>query len=266
MKNKTKFALLSVAISAAAIGVFGATTFAWFTQRANTKLNFSTATIKSNSPNLSATIYPLTKVIDSQSSAIPVVSAEETHTAQWSMADLSSSFGERFVQKNADGTYSWAPEAVVNDSVVTFGLGIETREVLYESSLNICLNWAATSADPSVKENVELWVRGSIIEYTDATFATPASTKRAWLGSMAVDGNKFMDYKEATETFEKTSYPNFTTLPKNANAYLGPYTTAITKFYKVSFWFEGTVAENQDIARSETVNFSVDISSAVIED
>ncbi|MBQ7242856.1 MAG: hypothetical protein IJS52_01425 [Bacilli bacterium] len=261
MKNKTKVALLSAAISLTALGAFGATTFAWFTQRASTQLNFNTATIKSNAPNLAITLHPIGKAIDSTSSAINISSAEETHTGNWAMADLSSSYGESFVQKTGDETYSLASDETVADSVMTFGIEVHAEEVVNASTIHFKLDWTANSSVSTTKTNVERWIRGSVLECTDDTFSTASSSKFAWLGDTSPSKKYFMEYNEDSHTFTKESYVDFTYGGKGLNKKMATYSTPTTKFFKVSFWFEGTVDDIQDIARSETVGFSVTISS-----
>lgn len=263
MKNKTKVVLLSAAISVSALGVFGATTFAWFTEKSKTEMTFQTATIKSNSTNLDVRVYSLekelTKSVDSSTSNS---NADGVYNANWSMIDLSSGFGDKYVTKKSDGSFAWASEDVVNDSVVTFGLGITTQEVLYESVLKLKLDWSCNESNADKKEQIESWVRGSMIEYEDSAFTTPTSNKITWLGDVRMAAMFYYDYDEENQVFDKVAYADYTTTEKGMNYYASRYTTPTTRYYKISFWFEGSLADNQDIARSKQMSFSVNVSSA----
>jgi hypothetical protein len=123
MKAKTKVVLLSSALALGTAGVFGASTFAWFTRNTQAQMSISTATIKSSASNLSVTLIPISNKIDNAMEPIPVSGTEgNSYSADFTMLDYSSAFGDEFVDEGRNQVFA-GEEAIL--------VGIEEgREVL----------------------------------------------------------------------------------------------------------------------------------------
>lgn len=264
MKSKTKVALLGVAVSLATVGAFGATTFAWFTHKTQTQLNFSTATIKSSASNVSVTLHPIVQRVDSTLSAIPIESAEESHTGSFNLFDLSSAFGESFVSKNKNGGYDSVSLNMAASKTATFGIAISTMSVRSTQSVSLSLDWASQSEDATMEANVNNYIRGAILECSDSTFATFESAKHAWIGSDNSSYKNYVTYNSSEERYDSATYQSGEFSTKGVSNQAFTYSAAMTKYYRVCFWFEGTtdLEGNHDAVREETVNFTVEITGS----
>ena len=272
MKAKTKVVLLSSALALGTAGVFGASTFAWFTRNTQAQMSISTATIKSSASNLSVTLIPISNKIDNAMEPIPVSGTEgNSYSADFTMLDYSSAFGDEFVSLKKNGSYDYVEASMAATKTAVFGISVETMAVRSTQTIMMSLGWDALSEDATTKANVNKYIRGGVVECTDSSFAIPADNpqlkKHAWIGANEDGLKNYVKYNESTDDFDENLVLQTSEYSlKGSQTQVGSYSAATTKYYRVCFWFEGTtdLTGAHDAVREETVGFTVAIDGSTM--
>lgn len=267
MRTKTKLFLLSASISVAAAGVLGTTTFAWLTARKNVSATFSNIKISSTAPYLQAAIIPLNHPINEHASdpSIPLPNATNSLSVNWEISDLSSRYGDTFYTFE-NGKYKEVTSDL-DSKRVTFGLMITGAPSSVQQNAKLGLNWNFDSVeDYNQSEKLTNWVRASAVEYTDSTFQSEKTDegayKKTWVGGTYLSYcMNYIGMDTSTNTLKPLVMPEQTCSSLGDKDIVFTYTTEETHYYKISFWLEGTVAENQNEARDTEFQFVVNLAS-----
>ena len=262
MKTKTKLAVLSLALSATVVGMVGAATFAWFSARTYVSTNFSTITINAKDASLSATIYPLGGVaLNNTSGSIEMTSANESFTGDYALHDTTSDFGEYFI-RFANNRYYRITDNDIPKYACMVGVAISNLAIGNPANLTVCPFWRAHDSNSTVDVKTAQNMRFCALQCTDATFTTikPDAVRHAFVYDEETDPLTFHTYDAAQGQVVSGSYQEGQYSFRDDIHALTQVQQATTNYFRIAFWFDGEISQDQDECRGGKVDLSVTFS------
>lgn len=263
MKNKTKLAVLGLALSCSVAGMIGATTFAWFSARTSMTTNFASITVNARNASLSVTVHPLGGVnLNGSSDPIEMSSVSQNFTGDFSIHDATSDYGEYFI-RFANNQYTRIAPNDVHNYVAMVGIEVSNLAIGHTGSISVCPFWRAHNSSDSADVEAAKNMRFCALQCTDDTFSTITTNavRHAFIYDDSTDPLNYRTYNPSTSqvvtgTYEEDDYSVMDDVWP-----LTDILDAATNYYRIAFWFDGSISNDQDAARGGQVDLIVTFSA-----
>lgn len=262
MKNKTKLAVLGLALSCSVVGMVGAATYAWFSSRTYVSTSFSTITVNARNASLDATIYPLSGVaLNGTEDSIAMTEATQDFVGNYALNDATSDFGEYFI-RFANNRYYRIQDSEIPKYVCMVGVAISNLAIGNTAHLCVCPFWRphdnTNNADKETAKNM----RFCALQCTDNTFSTISenAVRHAFLYSEETDPLSYRTFDPQQEQVVSGSYAEGQYSFRDDVYPLTDIREATTNYYRIAFWFDGSISDEQDQCRGGQVDLNVTFS------
>lgn len=253
MIRKTHLAVACAALSLATIASTTAVTLSWFITHSSSTITHSSVTVNADAANVS---MALTYIHPSAAESVDVVSTVNIPT-EMSISDLSSGFGNEFFRRRTGASgYEAISGNDLEGKVLQYGLAVNAKPIAVDATLKVTGTIVAGQGTAST--NLANWLRIGILEMTDNTYQTPV--EEGFKKAIVLNGdNVGWNYIRGSESPTMVQYAssNIASSGQAVDVVSIEAQTDYIGYYLVSIWMEGTLASDQDSARSGSASVSI---------
>lgn len=251
MKAKSKLALFSALIGGLGVASSATATYAWFVTNNAVTLNYSNISVTAENTHIRVHLYDVneTGAFENGSLAAP---GSNTFSNPITISAASGYDGFHFTEKDVDARVSSLNLTEAKKRVFTFGAVVECLASSVEQKVTLKIRWDANSSSNSASVKLSDWIRASVRSVSGPTFDSPDNVTNVYF---VKDRNVEQKYLNSDGSLVEIP-TDYTMLEKSGSFTIGTYTETTFYYLRISVWMEGTLSDEQDLARGGGIKFA----------